>query len=230
MWVARRFRGCEKGRPAKNGAGGESMRGGERLPYGWRLLGSGVAGAETVRNFLRPALKAAPPEIAARLGFCRVAVRPELQGERVTSAWTRTALGFDIELAAEGIEPHDLALELLRCLGQALWEKLREPERAAWLKLLEAEIAAAVEGEIDEDALERKRALFANREAARDPGLLLEYAAASFAGTVAEYIHALWHDVTVRAGAERLPAAWLRRRLEFLARRYPPAHGRRLFG
>jgi hypothetical protein len=193
-----------------------------RIAHGWLLGGGG--GEEMLE-----AAAAVPPGMAARVGLCRIAVRERLEGAGVVSAWSRTERGFDIELAAGGIEPHEVALELLRCVGQALWEKLPEPERAAYLKLLEAEIEAGVSGEIDEDALERKRALFASRGAARNPRLLLEYAAASFAGTAAEYAHALWHDVTVRVGPEHLEAAWLRRRLEFLARRFPPAPGRRLF-
>jgi hypothetical protein len=34
----------------------------------------------------------------------------------------------------------------------------------------------------------------------------------------AEYVHCLWHDVTIRTGEEYLPAPQLRRRLELLAR------------
>ena len=44
-----------------------------------------------------------------------------------------------------------------------------------------------------------------------------------------QYIHSLWHDVTVRTSEEHLPAQWLRRRLEFLARWFPPDRGHRLF-
>jgi hypothetical protein len=192
-----------------------------RLAHGWLL--SGGQGEE-----IREAAAAVPPEMAARVGFCRIIVRERLAAD-VVSAWSRTGRGFDIELAAQGMEPHDVALEMLRCVGQVLWEKLSGAERAAYLKLLEAEIASGVSGEIDEEAVERKGALLASIEAARNSKLLLEYAAVSFAGTAAEYAHALWHDVTVRAGPEHLGAAWLRRRLEFLARRFPPARGRRLF-
>jgi hypothetical protein len=47
---------------------------------------------------------------------------------------------------------------------------------------------------------------------------LQRYAGVSFASTAAEYIHCMWHDVTVRTGLEHLPAEWLRDRLEFMAR------------
>ena len=61
------------------------------------------------------------------------------------------------------------------------------------------------------------------------PGSLERYAAASFAATVAEYIHSLWHDVAVRTETEHLPAPWLRRRLDMLARWFPPGRGYRLY-
>jgi len=55
------------------------------------------------------------------------------------------------------------------------------------------------------------------------------YGAASFAGTAAEYIHCLWHDVTIRSGRDFLPARQLKARLDLLSRWFPPAPGHRLF-
>jgi hypothetical protein len=59
--------------------------------------------------------------------------------------------------------------------------------------------------------------------------LLESYGFASFAGTAAEYVHCLWHEVTVRQGPDHLPPQWLRRRLELLAGWFPPDPGYRLF-
>jgi hypothetical protein len=78
-------------------------------------------------------------------------------------------------------------------------------------------------------ALEEKRSLFANRANANSAGRLKRYGRASFAGTAAEYVHSLWHDVTVRAGPDYLPPPQLRRRLELLAGWFPPDRGYRLF-
>ena len=199
------------------------------LTYGWRLVNpAGVAG-EVIGEFLQPAVAAVPEALAARVGRCRIVLRAKFADAEVTSRWRRTEGAVEIELAASGIDPHDLALELLVCLGQVCWQCATGRERAAWLRLLDAELRANVPGEIDEDALEEKRRLLSSRVLARSSRRLEQYAEASFAGTAAEYVHALWHDVTVRSGPDHLPAEWLRRRLELLERWYPPGGGRRLF-
>jgi hypothetical protein len=147
----------------------------------------------------------------------------------VDSRWTSIVSGLEIRLASSGREPHDIALELLLCLGQALWASLAQSRRKAYWLLLKSEIDAGISGEIDQDALELKRLLLSSRMSARNASRLERYGCASFAGTAAEYIHSLWHDVTVRSGPDFLPGPQLRRRLELVSRWYPPAQGYRLF-
>ena len=197
-----------------------------RLAHGWRLAG---APAEVIREFVRPALRAVPGSIAARLGVCRIRLAARLGGADLASQWSQSEAGLEIEVATGGIEGHDVAMELLLCLGQALWERAGPRNREAYLKLLWEEIEAGVCGEIDEEALREKSRLLASRVAASSRRRLEAYARASFAGTVAEYIHCLWHDVTVRSGPDYLPAQRLRRRLELMAKWFPPDRGYRLF-
>jgi hypothetical protein len=206
-----------------------SGRGSLRLAHGWRLTERLDASDEVIRNFIRPAVRAVPRALAARLKSCRISLPPRLTNLALTSQWVQTNEGLEIEVASEKIDGHELALEVLLCLGQALWESALPGEREAYLKLLAAETEAAVSGEIDDDALREKHALFSSRTSARSWTRLERYTRASFAGTVAEYVHCLWHDVTVRTGPEHLPAPWLRRRLEMLARWFPPDRGHRLF-
>ena len=137
--------------------------------------------------------------------------------------------GLEVWVTTAGIEEHDVAMELLLCLGQGLWERLSDGELRAYWMLLCDEISLVIEGEIDEQALEEKRSLFESRFHANNVTRLTRYGRASFAGTVAEYVHCLWHEVTVRTGPEHLPAKRLRRRLELLARWFPPDRGHRLF-
>ena len=80
--------------------------------------------------------------------------------------------------------------------------------------LLCDEISKGIEGEIDEQALEEKRSLFESRSHANNVKRLTRYGRASFAGTAAEYVHCLWHEVTVRTGPDYLPALRLQPRLE----------------
>ena len=167
--------------------------------------------------------------MARQLGLCRVSLVENLGGPRVASRWTATGRGLEVLLATAKREEHDVALELLLCVGQALWEKLSPSRRKTYWLLLDEEIGANTSGEIDEEALRQKTLLFSGLDSARSRTRLERYGAASFAGTAAEYIHALWHDVTVRRGPNFLPAERLRRRLELLSRWYRPGRGRRLF-
>ena len=199
-----------------------------RLAHGWRLESPSEASRELVAPFVRPALRAVPRAAALRLGQCVVSL-PKTLPEDAASRWMVTGDSLRIEVAVEDADPHDAALELLRCIGQALWAVTAAVERTGWLRLLQREIDAGVSGEIDEEALAGKRKLFATHAAAGSAPLLAAYAAESFAGTFAEYAHAMWHDVTVRTGPEHLPAENLRRRLELMARWFPPNRGYRVF-
>jgi hypothetical protein len=137
--------------------------------------------------------------------------------------------GLEVTVTSAGIEEHDVAMEVLLCLGQGLWERLSDGELRAYWMLLCDEISMGIEGEIDEQALEEKRSLFESRSHANSVKRLTGYGRASFAGTVAEYVHCLWHEVTVRSGPDHLPVEPLRRRVELMARWFPPNRGYRLF-
>ena len=154
--------------------------------------------------------------MARRLGACRIAIGP-LPDPQAASQWTQAEDGLEVRISIADLEDHDIAMELLLCLGQALWGKLSTHEVRAYLALLEREAEEGVGGEIDEQALAAKRCL------SRD------YCFSSFAGTAAEYVHSLWHEVTIRTGPEHLTAPQLRRRLQLLARWFPPDRGYRLF-
>lgn len=199
-----------------------------RLAHGWELArGPGMSDA-LVREFIRPAVRAVPSSLARRLGCCRISLPVEVAAN-VASRWTMTDGGLEISVTTEGLEEHDIAMELLLCLGQALWEKLSDAEFRAYWILLSEETGAGIEGEIDEQALEEKRSLLKSRSHATSVRRLARYNRASFAGSAAEYVHCLWHVVTVRTGPDYLPAPQLRRRLELLARWFPPDRGYRLF-
>ena len=196
---------------------------------GWELCAGAEISATLISRFVRPAVRAVPPVMARQIGFCRVRLAGKLDGRAVASRWTDRAGEVEIEVAAGGREDHDAALELLLCLGQVLWTRLSGTQQKAYWLLLDGELRAGTPGEIDEDALRHKRALLAGHYSAASDSRLEHYGAASFAGTAAEYVHSLWHDVSVRPGPDFLPPRELRRRFELLSRWYPPAPGYRLF-
>src|ERR1017187_9827151 len=184
-----------------------------RLAHGWTLVRARSLSAALVREFIRPAVRAVPSSLAPRLGSCRISLPAEV-ASGVASRWTAASGGLEVSITTAGIEEHDIAMELLLCLGQALWERLSDGELRAYWMLLGDEISMGIEGEIDEQALEEKRSLFESQSHANNVKRLTRYGRASFAGTVAEYVHCLWHEVTVRTGPDHLPALRLQPRLE----------------
>jgi len=124
-----------------------------RLPHGWRVSCPGGSGPYIVRDFLRPAVRAVPSAIASRLPRCEILLAPQIDACSAASRWTINECSLKVTLATQGVEPHDLALELLVCVGQVLWDALRDAEQRAWLGVLATEIDDDVTGEIDEDVL-----------------------------------------------------------------------------
>jgi hypothetical protein len=199
-----------------------------RLAHKWLLIRDSGVSESLVRGFIRPAVCAVPSSMARRLGACRVALLAQREAD-VTSRWTTTNGSLEVSLTTGEFEEHDIAMELLVCLGQALWGRLSVAELSAYWTILRDEIDSGIEGEIDEQALDEKRFLFESRAHANSARHLESYGSSSFAGTAAEYVHCLWHDVSIRSGAEYLPAEALRRRLELITRWFPPDRGHRLF-
>ena len=198
------------------------------LAHGWTMVRGPSMSAALVREFIRPAVRAVPSSMARRLGCCRISLPEEVEAG-VASQWTTADDGLKVSVTTAGCEEHDVAMELLLCLGQALWERLSDGELRAYWMLLGDEISIGIEGEIDEQALEEKRGLFEKPSAANNVKRLRRYGRASFAGTAAEYVHSLWHEVTIRTGPDYLPARPLRRRLNLMTRWFPPDRGYRLF-
>jgi hypothetical protein len=182
-----------------------------------------------ISDFIRPVVEAIPKGMVQRLGHCQISILEDLGRPSIASQWTPIHQGIEVELAVKGREGHDIALELLLCIGQALWERINYGERKAYWLLLDDEIRVGITGEIDDEALKQKRLLLSNRHSASSRRRLERYGCASFAGTAAEYVHSLWHDVTIRTGPAFVPAQQLRRRLQLLTRWYPPDRGHPLF-
>ena len=199
-----------------------------RLAHGWRLSAGGNITPVLIREFIRPAVRAIPSAMARQVGVSHLSLVTNLDFPDMASQWTQTGSELEISIATEERDHHDIALELLVCVGQALWEKLTPEQSRAYWRILDAEIQTGVGGEIDEDAFREKKALLGSTISATSRRRLGRYGRASFAGTAAEYVHSLWHDVHIVSGPEHLPSRPLRRRFELLERWFPPNRGYRL--
>ncbi len=188
--------------------------------HGWVNIESSAPAEYSA--FIVSAAGAVPASIAARIGICDVELLPCLDPRELTSQWSEKDRGVQIALSIENAEPHDVALEFLYCLGQALWDSSFDDERAEWLSLLGREFEAGVEGDIDEYAFEEKQGV---KAAPGDAERLERYTATAFAATAAEYMHTMWHDVTLRTGPEHLPADAVRARFDWFRKILPPNPG-----
>jgi len=123
-----------------------------RLAHRWTLLRHPGLSHALVREFIRPAVRAVPASMARRLGHCRISL--EIADSTVASQWTETEAGLEVSVITAESEDHDIAMELLLCLGQVLWEKLSDGELREYWLVLDQEIRAGISSEIDEQALE----------------------------------------------------------------------------
>ena len=129
------------------------------LPHGWDLTVCEETPALLIRDFIRPAVRAVPSSMARQIGLSRISLAAELDGPNVASEWTASGQELRISIPIRGPDGHEVAMELLLCLGQALWGKLSPGQLKAYWSLLDSEFLAGISGEIDEDALREKRAL-----------------------------------------------------------------------
>jgi hypothetical protein len=102
-----------------------------RLAHGWTLSRSPGMSRALMREFIRPAVRAVPSSLARRLGSCRISLPAEAAAD-VTTQWTITDSGLGVAVTTKGLEEHDVAMELLLCLGQVLWERLASAEFRAY--------------------------------------------------------------------------------------------------
>lgn len=214
------------------------------LPHGWEFHAALLLTPAEERAMVREPAHAAPEVLAARVGKLRVLVVPYLgcfesgdavcfakpAGETHSAVWVEAEGRTHLILACRELDAHDTGFELLASIAQLSAPKLTPQEIASYVRLLEEELREGVTGEIDKDALTAKDAYLKFHGSASLRAVQFEkYRDVSLTSTLAEYMHGLWHDVQIRAGAEHLPVAQLRRRMMSLAEMFPPNPGYNLF-
>ena len=215
-----------------------------RLAHDWEMHSAVTLTPAEDRAMVREPAAAVPDTIAQRLGKLRVLVVPYVgcqesgdvvsfvkpEGETHSAVWLEAEGRINLVLPCRELNAHDTGFEFLASVAELLWPRLAEPERDEYARLLDQEIRTEVSGEIDEEALAAKQALYAGRtRPTRNREKLDHYVNVSFVSTVAEYMHGLWHDVQIRVGPEHLPLPPLRRRMSALAEMFPPNEGYSVF-
>jgi hypothetical protein len=100
--------------------------------------------------------------------------------------------------------------------------------RDGYYAILRSELAAKVNGEVDEKSWRLKQALL-RKPASKESKAFKEYARQSFEDTLTLYLHGICCDIDVETGPRQLPSRHLRKRLEFLHLAFPPPAGHAVF-
>jgi hypothetical protein len=100
--------------------------------------------------------------------------------------------------------------------------------RDGYYTLLRAELAAKVNGEVDEKSWRLKQSLL-RKPGSKESKAFKEYARQSFEDTLTLYLHGICCDIDVETGPRQLPSRHLRKRLEFLHLQFPPPAGHAVF-
>ncbi len=213
------------------------------LAHGWELHSATVLTPAEERSMLREPAAAVPDALARRLGPLRVLVVPYVacapDGDRVSftkpasethsAVWVESEGRTHLVLACRELDAHDTGFEFLASVAEIARPKLPSDILDRFALLLEDEIERGVQGEIDEDAAAAKKLVAGRSLRRRNHDDWARYRDVAFSSTLAEYVHGLWHDVQIRVGPEHLPVADLKRRLEFMAKVFPPNEGYAVF-
>jgi len=213
------------------------------LAHEWEMHSGVLLTPAEERTMVREPAQSVPAAIAQRIGKVRLLLVPYVacedagdlvsftkpKGESHSAVWLEQDGWVHIVLACRELDAHDTGFEFLASVAELLRGKLTPEESERYTLMLEEELSEGIKGEIDEDAYAAKIPLIKTRTAHRRSGQFENYRNISLVGTVAEYLHGLWHDVQIRVGPEHLPLVQLRRRMSLLAEMFPPNPGFKVF-
>ena len=211
---------------------------------GWEFHSAVALTPAEERSIFREPAQAIPQSIVERVGNVRVLAVPFVactdqgdavcfskpKGETHSAVWVESNERIHLILPCRELDAHDTGFEFLASIAELHRVRLTSSELGRYTQLLETELSEGVPGEIDEEASAAKRQVAGSRFRRRMSHEQFEhYRDASFASTLAEYMHGLWHDVQVRIGPEHLPVPQLRRRMVLMAEMFPPNKGYQVF-
>ena len=213
------------------------------LAHGWEFHASLSLTPAEERTMIREPADAVPDTIAQKIGNLRVLAVPYIscletgdvvtrlkpKGEAHTAAWVESSERISLLLACRELDAHDTGFEFLGSVAELLRPRLADSEVQSFSQLLQEEVRHGVAGEIDEEARSAKRAYMGSMKGRRQNSQFERYRDVALTGTVAEYMHGLWHDVQIQVGPDHLPVAQLRRRMDLMSQFFPPNSGYKVF-
>ncbi|HUY14674.1 MAG TPA: hypothetical protein VMX16_13760 [Terriglobia bacterium] len=214
------------------------------LAHGWEMHSAVLLSPSEERMAVREPVQAVPNSLAKRLGALRALLVPyiacldsgdvvcfsKLRGQTHTAAWFETETRTNIILACRELDPHDTGFEFLASIAELARPRLTAEEVEQYSQLVRSELEQDIPGEMDKETLAAKQSLLTKRTSWRhEPEKFDQYRDLSLAGTLAEYMHGLWHDVQIQTGPEHLPLPQLRQRLQWMAKTFPPNPGYEVF-
>ncbi len=207
---------------------------------------------DDLREYLQEPVAALPVKVSALLPPIQILLVPYLERnpgrEKVVasqdlvvsvekpadsrSTWAGTLLTQSLALLAFAVKDAEVAdyhYRLYRSLAEIVSLKVLKTDGQPYLALLREELAAAVNGEVDELSWRAKQALLRRGSSRRETRLFEQYAQASFIDTLTLYLHGICCDIDVETGPRQLPSRCLRKRLKLLREMYPPPEGYAVF-
>jgi hypothetical protein len=201
---------------------------------------------DDVRQYLHEPISALPPRICEllpksmavmlvpflekpngkagmRISFERVAEPKQSPTCRLSSPGA-AVLFFAVKEEEVSDYHYGLFNEIAALVSRAWTNEVRD----GFFSLLRSELAARVNGEVDEHSWRLKQALL-RKPASKEGKAFKEYGRQSFEDTLTLYLHGICCDIDVETGPRQLPSRHVRKRLEFLQLQFPPPVGHAVF-
>lgn len=203
---------------------------------------------EDLEEYLEEPVAALPPAISSALPRISILLVPYIESQKArvgmqaasyismekpplgrTSTATHLRLGDETVLvfALKDQEIAEYHYRFYHLLASVIAENWSETQETSYSALLQEELAADANGEVDEPSWRMKHALRRAKGAATKQ--FSAYAKQSFIDTLTLYLHGICCDIDVDTGPRQLPSRYLRKRLLALQTMFPPPKGYVIF-
>lgn len=124
----------------------------------------------------------------------------------------------------------DYHYRFYRAIATLLVDRLPDGVMSQYLGILQEELSAAANGEVDEESWRLKQGLQRRQgKVGRNTKPFLQYGRESFIDTMTLFLHGICCDIDVEPGPRQLPSRYLRKRLSLFRSLFPPPVGYAVF-